>query len=145
MENISTSKKIVNQQQASVSWLQELHPLLRFILGLFACAAFAWYGPSLLITLTTGMWSGGLNMWAANVIGISILILINLIGNKLDRLLLTGAACALLLGIYEISFVMRLMTLDMWRTWLPQILVPPIILLLNSYLLNRYKEVAGLL
>ena len=144
MEKVRHPQGIVNRQQSSLDWLQELPPLPRFVLGLFAVAAFSWYVPPLLVTLTTGAWKGGLGMWLANAIGISVLMAINLIANKFNRVLLVGAVCAVLVGCYEATLIARTMQASSWQSWLLTLIVPPIIFLLNGYLLSKYKRIARL-
>lgn len=125
MKEPINTKNVANRQQNSTEWLQELHSLPRFALGLFVSAVFAWYLPQLLVTLTTGAWYGFWKMWLVNGIVVSVLATINLIANKLNRVLLTGWICAVIIECYEVLSIVRTETLEDWRVWMPRMLVGP--------------------
>jgi len=141
--NKHSANTIQNKQTLLSDSLRDIHPILRFALGLFVCASVAFYVPVVLLVLTNS-WVNVLSDWLPSSIGITVLMLITLLGNKIGRIMLVGLVVAALLGLYLVSLTARTHTLGDWRNYWQNFFFAATVLPLNSYLFLKYKKVADL-
>ena len=137
------NKPIFLHQMSVAIWLRSMSPRSRFIIGIFAAAILGYYVPSLLIAMT-GRWVNALTdlfvLGAATI----FLVLQNMIGNRLKRIMLVGFFFALLLD--GLTVFATLMSGRQWTFkdhWTDEFL-PTVACLLNAWLLIKYKRVVDL-
>ena len=141
--NKYSTNTIQNKQTLLSEALCDIHPILRFALGLFVCAAVAFYVPLVLLVLTNS-WNNVLSDWIPGAVGIAVLMLINLGGNKIGRIMLVGLVIAALLGLDLVSLTARTHALGDWKNYWQNFFFAATVFPINSYLLVKYKQVAGL-
>jgi hypothetical protein len=134
---------ITNRQRSPSEFLRKIPPLLRFLLGLFGSAVFAFYVPMILVTFT-GKWINNLTMWLEVGLAVTVLMVQNIIGNSIRRIMPTAVVFSGLILLYYAQFLARLTTLGQWREWWQLFFVPLLACLLNGYFLLKYKRVSGL-
>lgn len=145
MKNITSDKRIINNQRTAVEALLTLKPLPRFVVGLVGSAVLAFYIPLIMITLT-GKWINNLtgDAWLANLIGIMVLLAQNLIGNKIKRIMPTGIIFAVLMLCYYGGLIIRGWGWGDWKGWWPFLFFSAVSYPLNAYVLLKYKRATDL-
>jgi hypothetical protein len=140
---IPQQNKVSPQEQSVSDWLREINPASRLVLGLAVCALAAYHIP-LIVTALAGENVNTISQWGGTMIYTIILIVQNVIGNKIKQLMLTGVIFAtvstcwcgfIIIHSFRIEQVAEWWSL-LWTsiTWFP----------LNAYLFKKYKEVASL-
>ena len=92
----------------------------------------------------TGVWVNNLTMMLQLFIVVVILVIQNLIGNKLNKMLLVAAVFAVVVDGLELYLLVRLSpSLSFHRNWM-LFFLPTAAFLMNAWLLSRYKAAVGL-
>lgn len=144
MKTRSPNTSFQNNRSGMFETLLEMNPRLRFVVGLLACAVIAYYIPSFLIALT-GVWVNNLTMTLPLLVGVIILVVQSLMGNKLNKPFLVAAFFALVIDGYETYFLIH--TASSWAAFRVNWMVfflPTAALLLNAWLLGKYKAATSL-
>jgi hypothetical protein len=134
---------VLLDQQSAAIWLRKMSPRSRFTIGLLTSAILGYYVPILLIAMT-GRWVNALTDLVGLGVAATILILQNLIGNRLKRIMSVGVSFA-----FFLSGLMFFLTLLSGRRWVfkdhwPDEFLPIVACLINAWLLARYKNVVNL-
>ena len=136
---------VVNHQTSLQESLRNLTPKTRFWIGLFACAILAHFVPVLILTVA-GQWVNEVLVFVVLAGMALVLVLQNLLGNKLRRIWLVNSIAAFLYSAYAFSLMVRqahnlAQGLEAWwGTFLWVILA----CLLNAALFIQYKKMANL-
>lgn len=120
--------------------LRGLDPQLCFVIGLISSAVIGYYIPTIVIALT-GVWVNSLYMLGPLLSFSAVLVVQNLIGNRLNRLLLVSLiflAMFYCLGTYFI--VSGNLGLAGWRHWWMALFQPTVACPLSAWLLLKFKE-----
>lgn len=141
MSDSPLSREIANEQKNLFLVLRKLDVLPRLGIGLASSSVLAFYIPLLFFTFL-GMWINTLHMWFANLICILVLLVVNLVGYSIKRIMFTGVICAFLLGGYVLTLVIRT-TWD-WKFSFIQVAHPVITIILNAYFFSKYIKYVGL-
>ncbi len=123
--------------------LRELDPRLSFGIGLLFCAIIAYYVPLVLIALT-GVWVNNLTMLLPLLIAVTVLVVQNLIGNKLSKLMPVAIAFAVVIDCAEAYLIARTSHSFDWRVCWMLFFLPTAACILNAWLLLRFKAAADL-
>ena len=143
MKSSNSGTSTSSQTSEMFEKLRELDPRLRFVAGLIFCAVVAYYIPLVLIALT-GIWVNNLTMMMQLVICTALLIVLNLVGNRLDKVFLTNIVLAVIVDCYEAFDLTRTSNWSAWHNCWMLFFFPTIACLLNAWLFLRFKAAAGL-
>ena len=136
---------VANHQTSLQEALSGLAPRTRFWVGLFACAVLAHFVP-ILILVVAGQWVNEVLVFAV-VAGMAlVLVLQNLLGNKLKRIWLVNSIAAFLYSAHCFRLMARqapsvTQGLEAWWTTFLWVILAS---LLNAALFIRYKKIANL-
>lgn len=141
MKNTAVADHQTSLQEA----LQNLAPKTRFWIGLFACAILAHFVPVLILTIA-GQWVNEVLVFVVLVGMALVLVLQNMLGNKLHKIWLVNSIAAFLYSAHAFR-LMAQQAHDItqgleawWGTFLWVILA----CLLNAALFVQYKKMAHL-
>ncbi len=115
-----------------------MNPTLRFVAGLIFCAVVAYYIPLVLIALT-GIWVNNLTMMVQLAVCTAFLIVLNLVGNRLNRVFLTNLVFVMIIDCYEVYDLARTSDWSAWHNWWMLFFFPTAACLLNAWLFLRFK------
>jgi len=85
--------------------------LARYVIGIFCTSVAAYYLPVLLLA-AVGNWINTLMDWTVNLSAIAVMMVLNCIGNKINRVLMLNLILAFALDIYGTDLTIR-----MWYLW----------------------------
>ena len=143
MRTQASQSSIQDDRTGIAEVLQSLDPRLSFAIGLLGCALVAYYIPSILIALT-GVWVNNLTMMDALLISMVVLIVQNLIGNRIKKILLVGIVFAVLFNLYAVVVMVHKTANPTFHDWWMMFFYPTVTYPLNAWLLLRFKVIAGL-
>ncbi len=123
--------------------LRELDPSLRYAIGLVCCAVVAYYIPSIIIALT-GLWVNNLTMLLPLLISATVLVVQNLIGNRLNKILICGLIFAGTIDCGQAYSVAHYPHSFAWHVYLMLFFFPTAACILNAWLFLRFKTAADL-
>ena len=140
MKTKSSPLSLQDDRDGVFEGLRELDPRLCFAIGLVSSAVIGYYIPTIVIALT-GIWVNSLFM-LSHILPFSIVLVVqNLIGNKLNKLLLISIIFVVLfdsLGTYFI--VIGNSGLAGWRHWWMVPFQPTVACPLSAWLLLKFKQ-----
>ena len=133
-----------NIEQSSLSaFLSGLNPKISFLIGIFGSAFIGYYVPLFLITLT-GVWRFMLLDLFNFLVCYTVLLLQNLIGNKIGKIIATGASAAAIFLIVEIINNLISNPHAPLSAYWSDLVFPVAACLLNAVCLFKFKKVANL-
>ena len=136
---------VVNHQSSLQEALRDLTPRTRFWVGLFACAILAHLAP-VLVLVAVGKWVNEVLVFVVLAGMTLVLMLQNLLGNKLKQIWLVNSIAAFLYSAHTF----RLMAQQAHNitqgleAWWGSFLWVILACLLNAALFIRYKKMANL-
>ena len=143
MRNENLRLSVQDNRRGVLEVLRSFAPLPRFVVGLIACAIAAYYVPLILIALT-GVWVNSLADAMQLLIVVMVLVIQNLIGNKLNQMLIVSAVFAVLVDGLELYILIRTSSsLVFHRDWM-LFFLPTTAFFLNAWLLGQYKRAMAL-
>lgn len=151
MSHKLNARHIKNEQQDSWQAIRVLSESVRLFAGLFVCALFCWTFPSLLGNLLTLGKHGvrDFNNMLVNIIVLSLLMGVNYVGHKLNKVLVFGIAFTIPLLLWRVwDTIFHTVPAD-WHNYIGSIwwsvnIVLGFMPLLNAVLFLKFKQLAGL-
>ncbi len=139
--NLGTS--VQDDRNGLFEVLRTMNPRLCFWIGLIACASIAYYIPLIFIALT-GVWVNNLTMADQLLVAIVFLIIQNLIGNRMNKIIIMGVVLAVVLDGFEAVSLLHATSWSVWQANWMTFFLPTVGCLLNAWLFQRFEAAAGL-
>ena len=133
------NKQITIPQQGAGVWLRELPPAVRLTIGLISCGIVGYY-VLIVIIAATGRWITSLTDPVGLAIATVILVVQNMIGRKLKRVVLFGLIAALVFD--GISLYVELSTHRHWSFYYRwnDFFLPTVACTLSAWLFQKYEN-----
>jgi len=119
--------------------VRSLDPRLSLTIGLVYSAVVAYYVPSVIIALT-GIWVNNLTMLVPFLMTATILIVQNLIGNRLNKVFLLGIVFAAILDCCQITVMFHTTDHPTWHNYWMTYFLLTTASLLNAGLFLQFKK-----
>lgn len=141
----SQLNRIENHQEDAGTPLSALPELPRYWLGLVASSTLAYYTIQIVMALS-GLFNVGLTNWLVHCVPIALLIAVNAIAKRFDKLFAANLLLGAIISCYMISLRMRIGFEDTLAQWRLVIAVISYFAtaLLNAWFLTRYLRATGL-
>ncbi len=143
MQTPTSRSSIQDDRTGIAEALRSLDPRLRFAIGLLSCAVVAYYIPSIIIALT-GVWVNNLTMINLLLISVAVLVLQNLVGNKVKRIFLVAVIFMIVFNAYATVLMLHMAANPTFHDWWMMFFFPTATCLLNAGMFLRFKAATGL-
>ena len=131
--------RIENRQKPLLEWIRSLPPPQRTPLIWIGSALLAYYIPISLVALT-GRWVNSLTDLLGTAVACAILLFQTAAGRLTRRPWLVTIVCGLLALIYFGQLVAKSERLEDWPSWWMNIVVPPVVFVLNTALFLKFDR-----